>query len=294
MKVVGRLLAALLLAAFATGCASPAADDGDADEITVTDVDGSSDHRIFRAGGLTRVLLEPVVWRLVDSEKISLDWSVTDCLKTTPIPPEYERLTLRTLLAGEAALPDDFAMEDDETPRAAFVRGLWRIRTRGRLMLDAPHPSDVAYALFWFAVSERLGMSFGDLLDEYLVKPYGLKDTSFEPVPSRRPRLVRAEAVEGERLTLPRLFAGGLLTSPHDILRVAYVMLPHVAARSRARLQASTLLCGNEILYALWESSDGAAFLGFDVVSKRVILRLTTAREVGAADLLVKMDGLAS
>ena len=289
-----RLLAALLLAAFATGCVGWPMFGDDADAITVTDVDGSSDHRIFRAGGLTRVLLEPVVWRLVDSEKISLDWSVTDCLKTTPIPPEYERLTLRTLLAGEAALPDDFAMEDDETPRAAFVRGLWRIRTRGRLMLDAPHPSDVAYALFWFAVSERLGMSFDDLLDEYLVKPYGLKDTSFEPVPSRRPRLVRAEAVEGERLTLPRLFAGGLLTSPHDILRVAYVMLPHVAARSRARLQASTLLCGNEILYALWESSDGAAFLGFDVVSKRVILRLTTAREVGAADLLVKMDGLAS
>ncbi len=287
-----KCFAAFALTAFVFGCKSPTASDGKVDAVTVTDVDGSNDHRIFRVGGLTRVLLEPVVWRLVDSKKINLDWPVTDCLTKTPIPPEYARLTLRTLLEGEAALPNDFAREDGETPYAAFVRGLWDVRTRGRMMLDEPRSSDVAYAFFWIAVSERLGMSFEELLDEYLVRPYGLKDTSFEPMPSRHSRLVRAETIEGEVLTLPRLFSCGLLTSPHDILRIAYVMLPHVVARSRARLQSSTLLCGNEILYALWESPDGAAFLGFDIVSNRVILRLTTTDVIDIPEIFVMMDGL--
>ena len=254
-----RLLVALLLAALATGCVGWPMFGDDADAITVTDVDGSNDHRIFRVGALTPVLLEPVVWRLVDSKKIDLEWSLSDCLTALPIPEEHRGLTLRALLAGE----------------------------------DADLPADDAYALFWLAVSERLGMSPDELLGEYLVKPYGLQDTSFEPVPSRRSRLVRAEKVEDETLTWTQLFSEGLLTSPHDVLRVAYVMLPHVAARSRARLQASTLLCGNEIFYALWESSDGAAFLGFDVESKRVILRLTTASEIDLPAILVSMDGLA-
>ena len=254
-----RLLVALLLAALATGCVGWPMLGDDADAITVTDVDGSEDHRIFRVGCLTPVLLEPVVWRLVDSKKIDLDWSLSDCLTALPIPEEHRGLTLRALLAG--------GNED--------------------------LPDDDAYALFWLAVSERLRMSPDELLGEYLVKPYGLTDTSFEPVPSRRSRLVNPEAVENETLTWTQLFSEGLLTSSHDILRVAYVMLPHVAARSRARLQSSTLLCGNEILYALWESSDGAAFLGLDVESKRVILCLTTASEVDLPDLLVKMEGLA-
>ena len=257
------------------------------ESVTVTEIDGSGDHRIFCVGALTRVLLEPVVWRLADTGRIDLNAAVTDCL-TTPIPPEYERLTLRDLHAGQAALPDDAQPISGETPHAALVRCLWSLRTRVDFAFGSPRPSKVASALFWVAVSERLGLTLDQLLTTYLVEPYGLKDTSFLPVEARQGRMVASNRSR----SLPSLCSDGLLSSPHDILRLAHVMLPHLA-RARAWLRTDSLLCGHAIAYAFGETpDDGAAFLGFDHETRRTVLRLSASERFALSEALGLMESL--
>lgn len=253
---------------------------------SVTEIDGSNDHRIFCVGALTRLLLEPVVWRLVDTRQIDLDWTVGACLKT-PIPPDYDGLTLRALHAGRAPLPDDFPQDSDRSPRENFVRGFWSLRTRVDFSFDAPRASDVAYALFWFAVSERLGQSMDALCQTHLVEPYGLRDTSLAPVAARRNRMVAAD--EGGARSLPDLCSRGLLSSPHDVLRLAYVILPHLS-RAESLVCGDSLLSGHAIARVSGVTPGGAAFLGFDREAKRALLFLSTDDDLDLPDLLARME----
>ena len=65
-------LAALLLCG---GCLSSRPE-----SVEVADVDGSGDHRIFRIGALTQIMMEPVLWRLEDSKLVDFDRPVTACI----------------------------------------------------------------------------------------------------------------------------------------------------------------------------------------------------------------------
>ena len=316
MRRAGRVLAGLASLALACGCLAVRRE-----AVEVADVDGSGDHRIFRIGDLTQIMMEPVLWRLEDSGAVDFDRPVTRCVRDY-LPPEFGQITLRQLHEGATGLPktlrDPWCLADllsvgaselagvrvprKFASRREFIMSLWDARVRVALKRDPPGRSEVGYALLLMAVSDVTGRTLEDLCREYLVEPYGLRDTTFAMPPGMATRLA-----EPRQALLPWLFllpvpdalgmddavrcAGGMFSSAHDVLRVAYVVLPHIG-RMRHLLDERELPCGRHILCRTAAVAGCTAFIGFDPKDRRAALLLRN--EVGSplSDGLEMMERL--
>lgn len=278
--------------------------------VTVRDVDGSSDHRIFRVGALTRVLMEPVLWRLEDSGRIDFDRPVCDCLADR-LPPEFGRITLRDLHENRAGLPptlsDPWCFGDLMSAagdrlfglglyagfdsRDEFVLRLWHPKVRRQIERGEAVRSDVGYALLMLAIVDQLGETPEALCRKYLVEPYGLKDTGFLP-PSETEAVRLTPPCAG---TVPWLWlrgmevaetrggeisclVGGLYSSASDVLRVAYVILPHLD-RAKAQLESHRYDFGRTVWYQTGTTGGGYGFLGLDPVDRRAVVILRNATD---------------
>lgn len=260
----------------------------------VSDLDGSNDHRIFRIGSVTKLMMEPALWQIEDAERVNFDRPVSLYLKDS-LPPEFDRVTLRMLHDNTSGLPLDFVdpwclgdifdalncglLGTDVgvryNLRANFVRKLWDPRVRGAVRRGEPCYSNAGYALMMMAIVDELGETPEQLLQRYVVRPYGLKDTSFSVHPDMVPRLTKACAGHLPWLYLPgmevpehregdvRTLYGGLLSSASDILKVCYVLMPHLD-RARGLLSERRLPRGRKILYCTGMAFGGHAFVGFD------------------------------
>ena len=282
-------LAALLLCG---GCLSSRPE-----SVEVADVDGSGDHRIFRIGALTQIMMEPVLWRLEDSKIVDFDRPVTSCIHEY-LPPEFESITLRQLHDGKTSLPrtlndlwrlDEVLLADTDAPeristRAAFARSLWDARVRVALRRDEPGRSDVGYALLMMAICDVTGRTLDDLCREYLVEPYGLRDTSFTMTPGMATRLAEPRqalvpwllfipGADAMRVGETTSCAGGMFSSAHDMLRVCYVVLPHIG-RMRQLLDERELPCGRKVLCRTGRGGGCRAFVCFDAKDRRAALLL--------------------
>lgn len=313
--VRGFLVAACALVL--SGCLGPR--DG---VVSVTDVDGSADHRIFRLGAATRLMLEPVLWRLEDRKIIDFDRPVTEYFKDK-LPPEYETVTLRMLHDNESGLPLNLidawslggmgelfgcAAFGDElyrgfNSRESFVERLWDIRFRKAVERREPQPSNVGFALLMMAICDRTGATMDWLCERYLIRPYGLKDTSFVPRQGVRGRLTRSVAGslpwfrfagsdipdhrgEGE----VKLFSGGMLSSPSDILKVAFVILPHLD-RAKALFETREI-CGRTVSYIRAGTLGGRIFIGFEPQDAHVALLLRNDTGLALSDGFELMENL--
>ena len=276
-----RALAGCALAALAlSGCLN-APDSPPAPVIRVAEAVGSNDHRIFCIGSLTQLMMEPVLWKLEDLEIINFKLPVTVYLKS-PLPREYRHLTLKELREGRSGLPETFADPwclDDlaaETGNRLFgyprfrrfegreefltilrnvrMRSLVRHRNDGK---DAQRrgragaPSDIAFALMMLAITDELGVTPQELLRRYLLEPYALRDTSLGAAPS-----------------FPVEWSLGMRSSPSDMLKVAYVMLPHLD-RAGHLMKFERVDLRHWAYYHASSVDGGGAFLGFDTKSSR-------------------------
>ncbi|MBO7684307.1 MAG: serine hydrolase [Kiritimatiellae bacterium] len=300
-------LAALLLCG---GCLAPRPA-----SVEVADVDGSGDHRIFRIGALTQVMMEPVLWRLEDSKAVNFDLPVASCVRER-LPPEFDGITLRQLHEGKTGLPrtlndlwrlDEVFLADTDAParaatRAAFARSLWDARARVALRRDGPGRSDVGYALLLMAVCDVTGRTLDDLCREHLVEPYGLRDTSFSmppgmatrlaaPRPSLLRRMLFIPGPDAAQVDETTRFAGGMFSSAHDVLRVCYVVLPHIG-RMRQMLDERTLPCGRKVLCRTGSGGGCKAFVGFDAKDRRAALLLRNHGGSPLSDGLDMMERL--
>ncbi|MBQ2630214.1 MAG: beta-lactamase family protein [Kiritimatiellae bacterium] len=298
-------LAALLLCG---GCLSSRPE-----SVEVADVDGSGDHRIFRIGALTQIMMEPVLWRLEDSKIVDFDRPVTSCIHEY-LPPEFDNVTLRQLHEGKTSLPrtlndlwrlNEVLLADTDAPeriatRAAFARSLWDARVRVALRRDEPGRSDVGYALLMMAVCDVTGRTLDDLCREYLVEPYGLRDTSFSMTPGMATRLAEPRQAlvpwllfipgpDAMRVDETTSYAGGMFSSAHDILRVCYVVLPHIG-RMRQLLDERELPCGRKVLYRTGRGGGCRAFVCFDAKDRRAALLLRNSGGSPLSDGLGMME----
>jgi len=262
--------------------------------VRVTEVDGSNDHRIFRIGPATKLMLEPALWQVEDAERVNFDRPVTLYFKDK-LPPEFDRVTLRMLHDGTSGLPDLFldpwclgdAFDSFNgkltgadryakfDARANFVRKLWAPRVRGLVRRGEPCPSDMAWALMLMAITDELGETPEQLLQRYVVRPYGLEDTSFElradlaprltkPCAGSRPWLLPSGAeVPDYRYGDVKMATGGLLSSASDLLKVCYVVLPHLD-RARGLLSERRLSDGRKLYWLAGSTYGGRTFVGFD------------------------------
>lgn len=291
--------------------------------VAVTDVDGSADHRIFRLGAATRIMLEPVLWRLEDRKLIDFDRPVGEFFKDD-LPPEYADVTLRMLHDNQSGLPlnliDPLCLGDIHEAfmcaafgtelyrgfnrREAFVDRLWDVRYRKAVERRAPQVSNVGYALMMMAICDRLGQSLDELCARHLVEPYGLKDTAFVAEQGMRNRLTPACAgglplfsFAGAEIPDHRgegevtLFAGGMLSSPFDILRVCYVLMPHLD-RAKGIFEERELDCGRKVLYCQAGTLGGRIFIGFEPEDRHVALLVRNDTGFGLKDGFELMENL--
>lgn len=251
MKAVLALVGAVLLVG---GCRSGGL-------VRVAAVDGSGDHRVFAIGTLTQVMMEPVFWTLEDTEKINFDLPVTLYFKDA-LPPEYEHVTMRMLHDG------------------------WDGLSRRE-----------SFALMMMAVCDELETTPQELCERYLVEPYGLVDTSFVMTDALRARLIPPcgrglfdwlgdgePEVAANRMVDAERFSEGLYSSAYDVLRVAYVIRPHLD-RMKAVLDEDTLDDGRKALYRRAAPS-GGGIIGFDSGGRHSVVVLDNANGPGVGDAL--------
>jgi len=291
--------------------------------VAVTDVDGSSDHRLFRIGAATRVMLEPVLWRLEDRKLIDFDKPVTDYFKDE-LPPEYKTVTLRMLHDNESGLPmelmDAYSPHDmyvsfvsaatgadrwrEFNSREAFVAKLWDVRYREAVKRREPRRSTVGYALMTMAICDRLNKTLDELCFEHLVKPYGLKETAFVPEHGMRNRLTRpcagwrpwfsfagSEVLDHRGEGEVFLFSSGMLSSASDMLKVAFVLKPHLE-RAKAVFDTYELDCGRTIMYCCAETYGGRVFIAFEPKDRHVGLMLRNDSGARLSDGFELMENL--
>ena len=299
MKSFERYLAIAILF-LAGGCVSDRV-------VELSAIDGSNDHRIFRIASLTKLMMEPVLWKLEDTRKIDFDCSVRRYFRDD-LPEEYERVTLRMLHDNRSGLPRDFIdplcladvgsvfmyrcvgsnLYEDFDTREKFVGKLCTPRTRGMVHRGEPEYSNMGYALMMMAICDYLKTDPQQLIEEYLIKPYGLKDTSFIVTDGMKTRLTpccagylpwalpKGMVIDDHREGIVTLYSEGMLSSASDLLKIGFVLMPHLD-RSRGLLKEYHYSPVHSILYCSGIIYGGNAFVGFDRANGRVGVILKNA-----------------
>ena len=214
---------ALLLAAlFAAGCATlPERADvegirafylhevGDPECAVATETAIAGDpHRIFRIASLGKLYVHLALLRMEREGRLDLDRSVLSASKLD-LPPEYGTVSLRDLLENRSGLPREFLNPwnplDWHTAllcglvgshiyagfesREAFAAALSCDRSRAALRRRVPQYSNMGFALLVLCVEDLTGRTADEILQDELVAPLGLDDTSFCPVGEATDRL---------------------------------------------------------------------------------------------------------
>ena len=300
MKCIERYLTVAWLI-FAGGCVSDRV-------VELKAIDGSNDHRIFRIASLTKLMMEPVLWKLEDTHKIDFDCSVRRYFHDD-LPEEYEQVTLRMLHDNRSGLPREFIdpwclgdvysafkcgcvgsnLYEGFDTREEFVGKLRTVWVREMVRRGEPEYSNMGYALMMMAICDYLKTDPQHLIEEYLIKPYGLKDTSFVVTDGMKSRLTpccaghlpwwrfKGMEVPDHREGVVTLYTGGMLSSASDLLKIGFVLLPHLD-RASGLLKEHRYSAAHTILYRTGMIYGGHAFIGFDRKNGRVgvILRNET------------------
>lgn len=226
----------------------------------------ADEHALFRVGSLSKLFLHPVLLRLHERGRLSLDRSVAEYSKLD-LPPEYGPVTLRDLLMNRSGLPREFMCKSDPAAgfsalrsllsgthlysafdtREGFAREAWRPCWRRALRERREVYSNVGFGLLGMAVEDALGEPVEKVLREGLSVPLGLGDTAYEPRPDQTNRVTRACAgdlpwlvrrgsdVPDHRLGPALRATGGVLTSAADCAKVFSAYWPVIDEQLRER-----------------------------------------------------------
>ena len=183
--------------------------------------------------------------------------------------------------------------------RAGFARQAGRLWWRWQVRPPRPIYSNVGFGLLGMTVEDALGEDLETLLRRKLAEPLALSDTAYTPSPDQCARLSRAcaghlpwltrrgENVPDHRLGDALRATGGLLSSTADcatVFAAAWPILDERLKRSPLEdceddavyglLRVKVLPSGRRILYRVGMIYGGASFVGFDPLSRTVVVIL--------------------
>jgi D-alanyl-D-alanine carboxypeptidase len=137
----------------------------------------------FRAGSVTKTYVAALTLELADRGVLALDDTVAAHLPG--LLRDGNRVTIRDLLAHTAGLfdytSDPALLRDDLSPRALVAIADRRERSWGYAY------SSTNYLALGLVLEEATGEPLAELLRRYVLEPFGLQQTAFEPglVPGR-------------------------------------------------------------------------------------------------------------
>jgi len=297
---------------------------GDPECVVATEATIAGDpHRIFRIASLGKLYVHLALLRLEREGRLDLDVSVKAASKFS-LPSEYDAVTLRDLLSCRSGMPREFLnpwnpfdwhtalmcgltgshiYRGFET-KTDFAVELTSRRTLSFLRERQPQYSNMGFALLVQCVEDVTGRSIDEILQDELVVPLGLEDTSFCPVGEAVDRLTpacagklpwlrrRGSVVPEHRLGPALRGMGSVFSSASDCVKVfreywkvidatlANHLLETLGEEEACGLlKVRTLEGGRRILYRFGMIYGGSSFVAFDPSSRRflVILRNVTS-----------------
>lgn len=205
----------------------------------------------FRAGGISKLLTATAALQLVEQQRLALDAPIQQTLREFYVRSRFHTdqaaadrdITLRRLLSHQSGLPSEHLRD----LRSSFAMGQMPARVSG-VWLSSPPGSQVAYSnlgysLVGAAIERSSGKSFEAQLQNRLLKPLEMKQSSF--VGTRAELGYRAlgyeDGVASTDAQVRDLAAGGLWTSPKDLAHYVQMLFAQGTYKGSAVLSRASI-----------------------------------------------------
>jgi len=201
---------------------------------------------IFPIGSLTKNMVFAMVQEL-EREGLDLDIPLKD-LDGLDLPPEYDAVTVRDLLLHRSGLPResytltnlwpviaaeiwDGNVYEDYVTREGLLETLANSECRSAVSNPRSRYSNLGYGLLGLALESLTGETVPELMERTIIKPWGLRDTSFGAPEGKDSRIVgthsgdipffwfRGRHVRSHDLGEGLRTAGGVWSSASDQMR---------------------------------------------------------------------------
>lgn len=193
---------------------------------------------LFQAASISKPVTAMAALKMVETGQLDLDADINTALSSWKLPPSPSKrpATLRQLLshtagttisgfpgyAASAQVPTLLQVLDGKAPANTGP-----VRIEGAPG-DAWNYSGGGYTVVQQAMIDRSGRPFDALLEEAVLKPLGMLDSSFaQPLPAALlaraavPHDAQGKPYTGGPYTYPELAAAGLWTTPSDLAKFA-------------------------------------------------------------------------
>ncbi len=194
---------------------------------------------LFQAASMSKPVAALAVMKAVDEGYFTLDDDINDVLTSWTLPGNGytgERpVTPRTLTSHTAGLGDGFGFPgyepDEPLPTTVQILDGEDPSNVGDVFMERPPMTAQKYSgggvtVMELALSDAVGRPFRAILDDWVLGPIGMENSTFEqPLPAERDRnAARAHDGDGEAMgpkwhVYPELAAAGLWTTPSDLAR---------------------------------------------------------------------------
>jgi CubicO group peptidase (beta-lactamase class C family) len=199
-----------------------------------------TDRTLFQAASISKPVFALGVLRLADTGRVKLEANVNDYLTTWKVPDSpltrQTPVTLRALLSHTAGINGQgFRGYEPKAalPTLSQILDGTQPANNSPVRVDTPPGTRFrytggGYVLAQAAVQDVTGQPATRFLQESVLKPLGMKASTFEqPLPASRaaeiaiPYRADGSPVEGGPRVYPELAAAGLWTTPSDLARFA-------------------------------------------------------------------------
>jgi CubicO group peptidase (beta-lactamase class C family) len=195
----------------------------------------------FQAASISKPVTAMAAMRLVQEGKLSLDADINTILKSWKVPAsdlnKDQPVTARSLLSHTSGADDGFGFPgyDPTAPRPTVVQILngEKPSNVGAVKFARPPYAGQKYSgggteIMQLALTDLTGKPFAELMQEKVLGPLGMTNSSYEqpPVGDLAERTARAHDGQGKAMNVkwhvyPEQAAAGLWTTPSDLARFA-------------------------------------------------------------------------
>jgi len=181
---------------------------------------------VYRIGSISKLVTATEIMRLAEQSKVDLDKAITAYVPEFSIHNRFadsKPITLRALLAHHSGLPSDVLKGmwvDHPVSLAEYVTAL-----REESLASPPQSlykySNIDFSLLGRVIENVEHQEFSSAIQQSLLTPLGMTDSSFQLTPEIERRYARAyrNGREATRLSLRDTPAGGMLSSVNDMSR---------------------------------------------------------------------------
>ena len=249
---------------------------GIADVVTGTQVDTVT---LFQAASISKPVAAMAVLRAVQDCEFSLDDDINTVLQSWKLPDspltKDQAVTPRMLTSHTSGLGDGFGFPgydpSDPCPTTVQILDGHKPSNVGPVLLARPpmtafHYSGGGVTIMQLALTEVLGKPFTEILQEYVLRPIGMTESTFDqPLsPERDGNATRAHDGSGQAMgakwhVYPEHAAAGLWTTPSDLARFA------IEVQKSLRGEANRVLSQTMIKEMLCPVGVGDFAVGFQI-----------------------------